>query len=290
MSTINEERLCEAVIRRLEAEHGGTREDVIYPEKEHVGPPVEVRFRVEETSFAIEHTLIEPFPEMIRTGQEFEELVRPILDALDGALPKPGSYRLTFPEHPTAGKPRKTHAALRAKIVAWVKESAAAVHAESPARLDRDRLPHGYHGTRETEIDGISLKLERVFHWNENGHGDGRLFPGRFVGDEVETRRVARIAIALDKKLPKLAACHETGDVTVLILEYGDIALSNDVLVAQALQTALAGRDFMPDQIYLAETIIAGHWHLFHTLVEGQFRIVSPYLDLPDDLQLDPEL
>lgn len=116
MPTINEERLCEAVIRRVETAFGGAREDVTYPEKDHQGPPVEVRFRIGDTRFAIEHTLVEPFAEAIRSGQEFEELVRPLHDDLDGTLPKPGTYRLTFPEHPTAGRPRKQHAALREKI------------------------------------------------------------------------------------------------------------------------------------------------------------------------------
>ncbi len=285
MPTVNEHRLCEAVIRLCEAELEAPREDVTYPEHDHSGPPVEVRLKIGPTRLAIEHTLVEPFAAAIQTGLEFEVLARPILDALDGALPKPGTYRLHFPEHPTAGRPRKTHAELRGRIIDWVREKAAELHAESPTRQSRERLPSGYQGKRVGEVDGLPMSLERVVSWAENGHHDGRLFPYRIVGGDVEQRREVRIATALDKKLPKLGACHEAGDVTILILEYADVALSNQVVVAQAVDAALAGRAFWPDHIFLADTTINGHWNLFHPLAHGVFDLAMPYIAVPEDIQ-----
>lgn len=284
MPTVNEQHLCEAVIRLCEAELGASREDVTFPEHDHSGPPVEVRLKIGPTRLAIEHTLVEPFAAAIQTGLEFEELARPILDALDGTLPKPGTYRLHFPEHPTAGRPRKTHAALRGKIIDWVREKAADLHAESPTRESRERQPFGYQGKRAGEVDGLPMSLERVVSWAEDGRHDGRLFPYRVV-DDVEHRRQARIATALDKKLPKLGACHDAGDVTILILEYADVALSNQVLVAQAVDAALGGRAFWPDHIFLADTTIDGHWNLFHPLAHGVFDLTMQYIDVPHDLQ-----
>lgn len=285
MPTVNEQRLCEAVIRRFEAKLDASREDVTYPENDRSGPPVEVRLRIGHTRLAIEHTLLEPFAAAIQTGLEFEALVRPILQALDGTLPKPGTYHLHFPEHPTAGRPRKTHAALREKIIAWVREKSDELHAESPTRESRERLPSGYQEKRAGEVDGVALSLERVVSWAESGRHDGRLFPYRLVGDDVERRREARIATALDKKLPKLAACCDVGDATILILEYADVALSNQVLVAQALDGALTGRAFWPDHIFLADTTIDGHWNLFHPLAHGVFDLAMPYIDVPIDVQ-----
>ena len=285
MPTVNEQQLCEAVIRLCEAELGAPREDVTYPEHDHSGPPVEVRLKIGSMRLAIEHTLVEPFAAAIQTGLEFEELARPILDALDGTLPKPGTYRLHFTEHPTAGRPRKTHPVLRGKIIDWVREMAAQLHAESPARQSRERLPFGYHGKRVGEVDGLPMSLERVVSWAEDGRHDGRLFPYRIVGDDVEQRREARITTTLDKKMPKLHACHDAGDVTILILEYADVALSNQVLVAQALEAALAGRAFCPDHIYLADTTIHGHWNLFRPLAHGVFDLTMPYIEVPPDLQ-----
>lgn len=285
MPTVNEQQLCEAVIRVCEAELGAPREDVTYPEHDHSGPPVEVRLKIGPTRLAIEHTLVEPFAAAIQTGLEFEELVRPILDALDGTLPKPGTYRLHFTEHPTADRPRKTHPALRGKIIDWVREKAAQLHAESPKRESRERPSFGYHGKHSGEVDGLPMSLERVVSWAEDGRHDGRLFPYRIVGDDVEHRREARIATALDKKLPKLRACRDGGDVTILILEYADIALSNQVVVAQALDAALTGRAFWPDHIFLADTTIVGAWNLFHPLAHGVFDLTMPYIDVPHDVQ-----
>src|SRR3546814_2257869 len=72
----NEAGLCEAVIRLLEADVGACRHDVRFPEVDGIGPPVECRFGLGKRRYAIEHTLIEPFANHIRTGAEFEELVR----------------------------------------------------------------------------------------------------------------------------------------------------------------------------------------------------------------------
>lgn len=129
------------------------------------------------------------------------------------------------------------------------------------------------------------MSLERVVSWAEDGRHDGRLFPYRVVGDDVENRREARIATALDKKLPKLGACHDPGDVTILILEYADVALSNQVVVAQAVDAALAGRAFWPDHVFLADTTIDRHWNLFHPLAHGVFDLAMPYIAVPQDLQ-----
>ena len=244
-----------------------------------------MRLKIGSTRLAIEHTLVEPFAAAIQTGLEFEELVRPVLVALDGTLPKPGTYRLHFPEHPTAGRPRKKHVALRGKIIEWVREKATELHAESPARESRERLPFGYQGKRADEVDGLPMSLERVVSWAEDGRHDGRLFPYRVVSGDVEHRRKARIATALEKKLPKLSACHDAGDVTILIFEYADVALSNQVVVAQALEAALPGRAFWPDHIFLADTTIDGNWNLFHPLAHGVFDLAMPYIVVPDDVQ-----
>src|SRR3546814_15669418 len=67
--------------------------DVCSSDLDGIGPPVECRFGLGKWRYAIEHTLIEPFANHIRTGAEFEELVRPVEAALDGTMPRPGTYR-----------------------------------------------------------------------------------------------------------------------------------------------------------------------------------------------------
>lgn len=275
----NEKALCEALIRLLEAELDVQRSDITYPEIDHSGPPVEMRLRLGAVRFAIEHTLIEPFPLAIQTGKWFQELTEEIAKALHGSMPPPGTYRLVFPINPTEGKPRHTHAALRERITLWVREVAAELHSECPERLDRSHQPHGYRGVRTTEIDGIPLSLSLMVHWSERGAHDGALFLARALGDDVEDQRRIRIRTTLDKKLPKLTACRADGDVTVLILEYSDIALTNQVLVAQALEAELVDRD-CPDYIFLADTTGDQTWFFFQPVADQLFSIDMEYIDV----------
>jgi hypothetical protein len=115
----NEESLCEALVRLLEEEFG-PRADVSFPERDQSGPPVEMRLRVGEKRIAIEHTLVEPFPLAIQTGKEFVELTAEIERQLHGNMPKPGTYSLVFPVHPTEGRHRRTHGDLREKLTSWI--------------------------------------------------------------------------------------------------------------------------------------------------------------------------
>lgn len=285
----NEQALCEALIRILEEDFDLQRSDVTYPEDDHSGPPVEMRLRLGARRFAIEHTLIEPFPLAIQTGKWFQELTAEIAAALNGAMPPPGTYRLVFPVHPTEGKPRRTHAALRARITQWVREAGEELHGECPERLDRHHQPHGYRGVRTTEIDGIPLSLSLVVHWSERSHHDGALFLSRAVGDDVEDQRRIRTRTALDKKLPKLAACRAEGDVSVLILEYADVVLTNQVLVAQALEAELAGRDDCPDCIFLADTTGDEMWYFFQPVADQIFSIHMDYIDVVPPTAETPE-
>jgi hypothetical protein len=81
--------------------------------------------------------------------------------------------------------------------------------------------------------------------------------------------RSARISVSgglqlLDRKLPKLAKWKAAGAVSVLILETSDIALTNHILVAEAVQKLLHSRADRPDQIWLVDTVLA-HVSFFGT-------------------------
>lgn len=275
----NEEALCEALVRLLEHEFKVTRSDVTYPEKDGSGPPVEMRLRLGDRGIAIEHTLVEPFPLAIQTGKEFGDLTAEIEASFSGNMPKPGTYLLLFPVHPTSGKHRRTHAELRERLSAWIVEAGKQLHDECPERKDRHHCPHGYHGSRSDEIEGIPLKLTLRVHWNESGRHDGALFLSRTVGKDIEHLRLERMRTALKKKLPKLHDCAQEGDTTFLILEWSDIALSNHIFIAEALEAALADRDDWPDYVFLADTA-TDQWHFFQPVIEGQFSIEMEYIDI----------
>ena len=84
---------------------------------------------------------------------------------------------------------------------------------------------------------------------------------------------------ALDKKLPKLGDCAALGDTTFLILEWSDIALSNHIVIARALEAALADRNDWPDFVFLADTA-TDQWHFFQPVIAGRFSIDMQYIDI----------
>lgn len=275
----NEEALCEALIEPLEGEFDAKRADITYPERDGSGPPVEMRLRIGERNLAIEHTVVEPFPKAIQTGKEFVELTAEIERRLHGNMPKPGTYSLVFPIHPTDGKHRRTHDELRNKMIAWIVQAGEELHAECPERRDRYRCPHGYNGKKTTEIDGIRLELSLRVHWSERGDHDGALFLARTAGSDVESQRLVRMRTALDKKLPKLSDCAALGDTTLLILEWSDIALSNHIVIARALEAALEDRTDSPDFVFLADTA-TDQWHFFQPVIDGHFSIDMEYIEI----------
>jgi hypothetical protein len=266
----NERELCDAAVRLFEESLGTVRLDVSYPERDRSGPPVEMRVNLAGSRYAFEHTLIEPFPDAIGIGKEFAELTSPIVSELNGKLPAPGIYDLHFPIHPTKGRHRRTHQMLRKAIIGWVRSAAQELHTEAPERLDRNRMPFGNSGRRSTEIDGLPLTLHRRMHWSDSTRHDGVILLARVVGNGIEDRRRDRIRTALDRKLGKLAACAQEGDVTVLILEFADLALTNHVFVTEALEAELACRSDWPDHILLASTIPETEWFFCHPVRDGK--------------------
>ncbi|PTD27458.1 hypothetical protein CV103_01600 [Sphingomonas fennica] len=116
-------------------------------------------------------------------------------------------------------------------------------------------------------------------HWQDSGRHDGALFLSRAVGENIEDLRLVRMRTALSKKLPKLNECAADGDTTFLILEWHDIALSNQVVIAEALQAALADRVDWPDYVFLADTS-SDQWHFFQPLIDGEFSIDMEYIEI----------
>jgi len=93
----NERKICDAVARILEGRAGAKRSGARTPEKDGQGAPVEYRFDLGTSNYALEHTLIEAFDRQIHTGVDFNTLALPIIEAISDTLPKPGVYYLTFP-------------------------------------------------------------------------------------------------------------------------------------------------------------------------------------------------
>lgn len=197
-------------------------------------------------------------------------------------MPRPGVYELIFEMHPTEGLHRREHAAFRAQLGQWVETAAVELHAEQPERLDRWHRPQGNFGSRSLRLDGRTITLTRRVHWSQGGRHDGALFIARNVGADLEAQRLVRIRHALARKLPKLLDCGREGDATCLILEWSDITLSNQIVIAEALERALADHPVWPDHILLADTDLQDHWHFFRPVTAGAFSIDMPYIAIEE--------
>jgi hypothetical protein len=57
----NQGKACDAVVRVLEERASATRRNPRYPEKDGSAPPVEYVFELGDTTYALEHTIIEAF-------------------------------------------------------------------------------------------------------------------------------------------------------------------------------------------------------------------------------------
>jgi hypothetical protein len=185
----NERKACDAVARCLEDIAQRKRLNAHSPEDDRTGPPVEYVFDLDGVRYAIEHTIVEAFERQIHTGVDFGAFVMPIERALDGHLPFPGYYNLTFPIDPSRGLKPKMLAKAQAEIINWVKLNAAELHAECPEQPSKVRRPHGHKGHRRDTVAGINLVLYRETGWWTPDKAKGRLFIARFAPKEYEKPR-----------------------------------------------------------------------------------------------------
>ena len=96
----------------------------------------------------------------------------------------------------------------------------------------------------------------------------GRIDLIRSAPADIEERRAERLGRALRDKGPKLAAWKRQGARSVLVLEDNDIALSNHILIRQALALA-AVRTALPDEVFLVCTT-TDNWEVFHFVQRGK--------------------
>jgi hypothetical protein len=276
----NERKACDAVARVLEEHSRAVRSNSRCPEKDGSGPPVEYVFDLAGKTYALEHTIIEAFERQIHTGVDFGRFVAPIEAALDHHMPRPGMYQLLFPIDPCAGLKPRDIPKIQEAIIAWAKAKAAELHADLPRKPTRAEKPRGHTNLRKETLPSLTfeLYLSRYTNWAMPDIANGRLFVGRFAPPNHENLREQRLATAFDRKLPKLAKCKAAGAVSVLILENGDIALTNHILVAEAVDKLLRGRADQPDQIWLVDAVIENEWTVWCFLRDG---VVFPDEDRP---------
>jgi hypothetical protein len=261
-SKFNEGKAVDAVIRCIEARERWQRgDDGRSPEAERHAAPVEFVCTIGGRLFAFEHTGIEPFPRQIEEQEHARSLFGPIAERVAGALPTEESIQLHVPVGATAGLKRRQIATIQDALVTWVRGTA-------------PTLPIAPYGRYVTPVKKVMLpgvpfpvSLHRIAAASPALRGRFDIL--HLAPEDIESARVDRIRKVCEEKYPKLAAWRRDAR-TVLVLENGDIQLSNAQLVYEALVRAEEGRADRPDEIYLVDAAIENPWWVTCLRREGK--------------------
>ena len=204
----NEGRCCDAVLRILEAQHGAPR--VMLSRDTQANRGIEVTCDIGGQHYALEHTLIEPFSDNQRDDIALSRVFDSAFEAGLADLLKPGlAYTVTVNVYAFLELSGKQLAAARAALLAW-------------ARQALPRLPEPPRGqsTKETRIhaDQPTAPVRVTLACHHSPEMGGRLLPGRFAPQDLESLRHTRLHKALEDKGPKLHAARVGNTRTVLLI------------------------------------------------------------------------
>ena len=256
----NEGKACDAVVRLLEKWTGETRSDIRYPERDLIGPRVDLRLKLGVQEYAIEHTRIEPFKNQIKTGTTFKKITDCVKQRISGKLPGPACYALHVPVDICLPKKRGNQAL--DSLVEWIQTSAQIMHERNLIRSRPMLSSYRSNDRIQGTPTGFNCTIE-LLRWPDAstlGRKPGFLGAKLVSPDDLETHRSKRLRQAFADKFPKLEQCKKDGARTILVLENIDIALTSFDLIGEQLPMLLAERTDSPDEIYLVETYANPWW------------------------------
>lgn len=290
-----EGKCCDAVVRQIERGTGTERTAVCDPELTGEGPPVDLRVRVGDQQYALEHTRILPFDDRIEAARAYQDISACLSEWFPGPLPGDVFYEIYLP----LGVPRPESGGLgkrrRTGLQDWISTAVDALQSRAPGR--RRWSPHVY------ELDYLSGRPDGWdCEFTLARSSDGVLPPREagslalFVGspDEPEFPFIKVLRGAFEKKCPKLARCKELSPdtLTVLILEAIDLPFHYDRYIAEHLPGLLQGCAVEPDQIFLVDpnTAFWAVWVVKRADVRWpDERLPMPHKGYQDPPRLVPE-
>jgi len=265
----NEGRCCDAVLRVLEEREDSSRR--ILSVDSPKSPGVELRCSIGDRIFALEHTTLDPYPNRRADDQRLLAIVVPIEESIEAAgLLSPGRrYTLTVDGHALRNLKRSEFAGVTKRLETWV--------IENVARLDRASGERRPYLRASPPVVPCQVGLSS---FDASSPGPGKLRIARFAPENLEDQRRARLATSVRQKGPKLHAEHASGATSVLVLEDFDIAISNEILIAEALFAALDAVEFNIDEIYVVDTSLDSVWDVL-ALQIGDDRWPTDYESPP---------
>jgi hypothetical protein len=241
----NEGKVCDAVLRRIEAREGAARTNCRWPERENHAAPVEMVCDIGNHQFAFEHTGVEPFEGYVRLQKDALTHFRPLEDRITPSIPQSEYVELHMPLKATEG--------LRGKELAKVQNALAEYVLATAPTLPIAREGRYAEVIHRAQPPGVPFEIT-MHKWPRSWHAARFAIVQTLSGDKEAMRR-ARIERACKKKYPKLAAWQSEGARTIMVLEDNDMQVSNESLVADALLFAEKNSNInRPDEVYLVTT------------------------------------
>lgn len=230
---------------------------------------MELRLKLGEREYAIEHTIIEPFENNINAEITVSEIRRFLIKDLAGELLDPMYYVLHVPKEVCLPKRKVKRVRALNNLADWVKNSAGIMFERITGLslpIDCHDIPFSPYCFPEDSVKGkppgMNCTVE-LLRWR-NGTVIGRK-PGfvQTVLDypkNLESFRTERIRRAFTDKFPKLAKRRAKGARTVLILESQDVAHTRFDLIGNQLPALLKEQTYLPDEIFLVESNMKLWW------------------------------
>ncbi len=283
----NEGKLCDAAVKLIEQRTGEERENVRCPEKDHVGPPVELRLKLGTQEYAIEHTRIEAFEGEIERWVALECLVGLVEKAVCGKLPGPAIYNMSFPSDSVIRVSKSDLKKYQEILAEWVLETALHLYGKIQGRNEsksQDFIREKPCGFQH------KIKLSCTITGPPSAQEPGRFGAARMAPEDSEALTTRRLRRALFQKIPKLWCCKSEGARTVLVLESDDIALTDPNLMGNllnGLQEEFAAELPFPDEIYFVDTSSSkGPWAVWRMKFDRQrwsWEDLTEYTEFPVD-------
>jgi len=279
MLSVNEGKVCEAIVRRLEEREKLKRANLRWPEQENHQAPVEVVFSLGNQPIALEHTAIEPFAGHVQMEAQAEQRYVPISTALKDAVGGDALFELHMPVNAFQDRKASEVPAIQQAIIGWVKATAPAV----PKRPYPD-----YKGNAvgPVQIPGVPFPVS--LYRFEPPIIPGQHFQIRHVVTDHEKQRADRMKEAVDRKFPKLAAWKRDNKAkTIFVLEQNDIQLTNPAIVTETFLPLAAARQDRPDETYLVASCL-DPWHAWPILIGDKSYFDIAKSDDADHWEVDP--
>ena len=217
----NEGKACDAVVRHIELCAGEKRSCLRLPERDGDGPPVDLRLKVGERDYAIEHTLLQPHENRIKDDAAFRKINKFIRAQIREPLPGQAYYELHIPIHITLPKGKKNRDKAFANLVEWIRNTAKQLHERR-----RECPPSLFVNNTIKEVPTGLQDAFELLRWPDGL--PAKRTPGflgmRFMASgHFEQSLMATLSKAFATKFPKLHGCKAQGARTALVLEGIDL-------------------------------------------------------------------